>query len=175
MPEQASTAHKRRISVGSTLKYSPIPPHTPQIILSVSERYNLLVSLSSIFKSPLCFPCMCSFASMKFNFNRSCAAVQFHLFCCPVIYLSLLGQSGKALAVNGNTAYPALDLVVKVRLFPCQIEFDSADAAFRLHFLQILRLPHRNQPPAFLHRLRSHLPPLLPRRSLSCRPLTPRL
>jgi hypothetical protein len=35
--------HKSRISVGSTLKYSPIPPHTPAIILFFFDLYNLFI------------------------------------------------------------------------------------------------------------------------------------
>ena len=42
---QTRMAHSRRITVESTFKYSPIPPHTPSSILSVSDLYNLFVSI----------------------------------------------------------------------------------------------------------------------------------
>jgi len=42
-----STAQTRRITVGSTPRYSPIPPQTPPITLFVSERYNFFSIISS--------------------------------------------------------------------------------------------------------------------------------
>jgi hypothetical protein len=45
--KQVSTAHKIRMSVGSRLKYSAIPPQTPEIFFS-DDLYSLLVIVVSL-------------------------------------------------------------------------------------------------------------------------------
>ena len=41
-PVHPNSTKSSRIRVGAILKYSPMPPHTPQSILFILERYNLL-------------------------------------------------------------------------------------------------------------------------------------
>ena len=48
-PLNTMIAHISRTSVASTFRNSPIPPHTPQIIRFLSERYNFLASIVSPF------------------------------------------------------------------------------------------------------------------------------
>src|SRR5205823_2750212 len=52
-PIKASSTNATRMRIGSIPKYSPRPPHTPAIRLSVSERVSLWPSIPSMLSYPV--------------------------------------------------------------------------------------------------------------------------
>ena len=84
-PVHPNSTNASRISVGSMLKYSPIPPHTPQSIRCFLDLYNLLsvitILLSYEIKYITRFYCVLS----KSKLNGPQIAVCLDLASAPVI------------------------------------------------------------------------------------------